>query len=112
MIEEVLLNYLNESDLSVTAYAQRPETEPESYIIIEKTGSERLNKIESATMAIQSYASTLYEAAKLNEDVKALMDDLPELPEIGKVQLVSDYNYTSTNAKRYRYQAVFNITHY
>lgn len=112
IIEEVLLNYLNASDLSVTAYAQRPEVEPESYILVEKTGSERTNRINMATIAIQSYADTLYEAATLNEDVKDVMDGLAELDEIGSVRLVSDYNFTSTTSKHYRYQAVFNITHY
>lgn len=112
MVEEVLLNYLNNSDLSVTAYAQRPESEPSSYVVIEKTGSSRLKRIETATIAIQSYAPSLYEAAALNEEVKEIMDAMPALDEIGSVQLVSDYNFTSTTAKRYRYQAVYQITHY
>lgn len=112
MIEKTLKDYLNNCGLSVRAYAQRPEQEPESYIIIEKTGSERTNHIETATIAIQSYAGSLYGAAALNEEVKAALDDMPELEDIGGVKLVSDYNFTSTTAKRYRYQAVYNITHY
>lgn len=113
MIEEVLLNYLNDSDLSVTAYAQRPEVEPDSYVIVEKTGSQRTNRIETATIAIQSYAKSLYGAATLNEEVKALMDEMAgSCDEIGSVRLNSDYNFTSTTAKKYRYQAVFSITHY
>lgn len=112
MVEEVLLNYLNNSDLSVDAYAQRPENEPDSYVLIEKTGSTRLNRIETATIAIQSYAKSLYDAAKLNEEVKALIDELPSQEDIGGIRLVSDYNFTSTTAKRYRYQAVYTVTHY
>ena len=34
------------------------------------------------------------------------------LPEIGAVHLNSDYNFTDTAAKRYRYQAVFDVTYY
>ena len=112
MIEKVILDYLNTSTLSVTAYAQRPEVKPESYIVIEKTGSEHTNRIDKATIAVQSYASTLYEAADLNEKVKEVMDGLVELDDIGSVRLVSDYNFTNTAAKDYRYQAVYNITHY
>lgn len=112
MIEETLLNYLNNSSLSVTAYVQRPETEPESYIIIEKTGSQRTNRVETATIAIQSYDGSLYGAAALNEEVKAIMDAVPDSVDIGGVRLVSDYNFTNVTAKRYRYQAVYNITHY
>jgi hypothetical protein len=112
MIEKVLLDYLNASELSVKAYAQRPENEPKSYVLIDKTGSERTNKIEAATIAIQSYAPTLFEAASLNEEVKAIMDEFVEEPSVGRVRLATDYNFTSTTAKRYRYQAVYNITHY
>lgn len=112
MIEETLLNYLNNSDLSVTAYAQRPDDEPASYVLIEKTGSRRTNRIETATIAIQSYAGSLYNAASLNEEVKAVMDAMPDTEDIGRVSLVSDYNFTSTTAKKYRYQAVYNITYY
>lgn len=112
MIEKILLDYLNASDLSVTAYAQRPEQEPESYVLIEKTGSARENKIEAATIAIQSYASTLYGAASLNEEVKEIMEEFVEETSVGRVRLATDYNFTSTAAKRYRYQAVYNITHY
>ena len=112
MIEKIVLDYLNTSDLGVTAYMQRPEAEPESYIVLQKTGSSRTDRIDMATFAVQSYAPTLYEAATLNKDVKAVMEDLAELDEIGRVKLVSDYNFTSSTAKRYRYQAVYNITHY
>lgn len=112
MIEETILNYLNNSDLSVHAYAQRPEKEPTSYVLIEKTGSRRANRIETATIAVQSYANSLYGAALLNEEVKAVMDAMPDTEDIGRASLVSDYNFTSTTAKKYRYQAVYNITHY
>lgn len=49
---------------------ETPETMPETYVLIEKTGSGMNNHIKSATFAIQSYASSLYEAASLNEIVK------------------------------------------
>ena len=112
MIEKTILDYLNASSLTVTAYAQRPANEPVSYVIIEKTGSTRVNRVDTATIAVQSIAPTLYGAAVLNEEVKAIMDDLAEEADVGSVKLVSDYNFTNTAAKRYRYQAVYNITHY
>ncbi len=42
-----------------------------------------------------------------NETVKLAMDSLDELAEVCRVQLNSDYNFTDTASKRYRYQAVF-----
>ncbi|MCD8207829.1 MAG: hypothetical protein LUD72_07820, partial [Bacteroidales bacterium] len=79
---------------------------------IEKTGSGRENHINSSTFAVQSYATSMYNAAELNEQVKGLLDDLINLPEVTASRLNSDYNFTDTSSKRYRYQAVYDITHY
>lgn len=111
MIEAILIDYLNRN-LSVEAYAQRPEDDSGQYVIVEKTGSSVLNRITTATIAIQSYADRLLDAATLNEEVKAVMDNLPELDDIGSAKLMTDYNFTSATAKKYRYQAVYTITHY
>lgn len=111
MIETVVLNYLN-SALTPPCYMEMPEDPSGSFVIIDKTGSSVTNRIQKATFAIQSYADTLYDAASLNEDVKAAMDEMVELDAVSKVELNSDYNYTDTDLKAYRYQAVFVITHY
>ena len=111
MIEKTILDYLNQG-LSVSAYMERPENPPDKYVIIEKTGSGKRNHICDATLAIQSYAPTLYEAAVLNESVKARMESAVSLDNICRVSLNSDYNFTDTAMMAYRYQAVFDITHY
>ena len=65
--------------------------------------------IYHATVALQSYSYTLLNAAVLNDKVKKAMDEMIELPEISSSKLNSDYNFTDTATKRYRYQAVYNI---
>ena len=40
------------------------------------------------------------------------MERLREHPQISRVQLNSDYNFTDTAQKRYRYQAVYDLTFY
>ena len=111
MIEEIIRNYL--TGAGVTAYMEIPEgggTPP--FIVIERTGGGEENHIRSATVAIQSYADTLYGAAQLNEQVKALMDDITLLPQISACDLNSDYNFTDTTKKQYRYQAVYDLVYY
>lgn len=54
----------------------------------------------------------MYDAAKLNEELKEVVENMIELDEISNVQLNSDYNFTDTTTKEYRYQAVFDINHY
>ena len=111
MIEKIIMDYLD-ANLGVPAYMEQPESKPASYVLIEKTGGGKTNQISSATIAIQSYADTFMNAASLNEEVKNAMESITELDEIGGCHLNSDYNFTDTSRKKYRYQAVFDITHY
>lgn len=112
MIEKILRDYLLEV-LSVPVYMQKPEklTEDE-YVIIEKTGSSVTNHIETATVAVQSYSSSLYGAAVINKAVKQAMRDAEALNDIAGIRLNTDYNFSDTATKQYRYQAVFVISWY
>ena len=110
MIEVTLLNYLSGA-LDVPVYMELPPNPPQSCVVIEKVGSSMDNHLLSANFAIQSYGGTMYEAATLNEQVKAAMDNIVTLPEIARCELNSDYNFTDTGMKFYRYQAVFDIVY-
>ena len=116
MIETILIDYLN-SKLIPEVYAERPIDIPEKYVLIEKTGTSRENMITTSVIAIQSVVDALQggsmlDAMDLNEDVKEAMEGLIALDEIVQVTLNSDYNYTDDSTKEYRYQAVYQITHY
>lgn len=111
MIETILREYL-EAGLKIPVRAEKPEAPPEKYVVVEKTGSGCENYINSAIFAIQSYAPSMYEAMELNEQVKEIMSDFDELDCIYSAKLNTDYNFTDTAVKGYRYQAVFNIKHY
>ena len=108
MIETTVLDYLS-SVLPEPCSLEVPERPPAQFVVLEKTDSSRKNFINTATFAVQSYAPSLFEAAELNERVKAAMDELILLPDIFSAKLDSDYNFTDTATKKYRYQAVFDI---
>lgn len=111
MIEKTILDYLNEH-LTVPAYMEEPINKPASYVLIERTGSSESDLIETTTLALQSYGASLYDAAVLNMAVKARIKQAVELPSVSAVYINSDYNFTDTETKRYRYQCVAVITHY
>lgn len=111
IIEKITKDYL-EGKMSVPVYMKKPEDEPDEFIIIEKTGGSKENHIKSASLALQSHADSLYRAAELNEEVKAVMDDIIILNEIVSVDLARDYNFTDTTKKKYRYQAIYDLVHY
>lgn len=112
MIEKTILDYLSDS-LDVPCYMEFPENAPDAFVLIEKTGDSIANHISSAVIAVQSYGASMFNAAVLNENVKELMLSLPDQEnDITNVSLNSDYNFTDTSTKRYRYQAVFDVVHY
>lgn len=112
MIENIVLNHMEEK-LDVFVGLEVPDEDvPSKYVIIEKTSSSRINHIDTATFAFKSYAPTMYEAAELNEAVKLAADGLIEHDLISRAALNSDYNFTDTSKKGYRYQAVYNITYH
>lgn len=111
MIETILLNYL-EDTLRVPVWAEFPQNPPERFVILRFGDTTRENMLETTMVIAESYDSSLLKTAQLNQRVKAAMDALPELPEISAARLGADYPAPDTKNKRYRYQAVYNITHY
>lgn len=118
MIEEKIVNYLD-SILDVDVYFQMPKNPPKFFVLLEKKGMGKSNKIDKGMLIIQSYGgsltdsgSSLYEVASLNEKVKEAMENIVILNEIGKCELNSDYQFNDIEIKRYRYQAVFDVVFY
>lgn len=111
MIELIVKNYLS-TKLEIPIVFEHQINLPKRFILIQKTSGSRENFLNSSTIAIQSYAESMFEAAKLNEKIKNLMYDLITVDEVSSVNLNSDYNFTDTETKQYRYQAIFDIHYY
>lgn len=110
MIEEIILNYLRENGFP--CFMSVPENPSDNFCVLEKTGSGCEEGIYTATLAVQSYGGTDYEAARLNHRVVQAMQDADNLPQLVRCDLYSDYNFPDTTRKRPRYQAVFGVVHY
>lgn len=112
MIEKTVLDHLTRTLAPVKVCMEVPVDPPSRYVVIEKTGVEVEDYLWCSTFAVQSHAETLYETAVLSAAVVGAMDLLPGRDDVTRVRLNSEYNYTNTAEKRYRYQAVFDIYHY
>ena len=110
MIELTVCNYLNEK-LDCPVLPEKLDRPFGRMVFVERTGG-RGRFLRETTLAVQSYGTSLYEAAALNEEVIEQMMGLVEVSEVTKVTLNSNYNYTDTTTKEYRYQAVFDVVHY
>ena len=112
MIEKVLFDYLNTANLSAIVYMEQPKEKPTAFYTLEKTGGSKYNHVYESNFIVQSNATSLVEAASMNEEIKAAMFNAITLDEVSRVELNGDYNYTDSASKTYRYQAVFVIKHY
>lgn len=117
MIEKKVKEYLKKK-LDVPALLEIPPKPPESYVLVEKTSGSMEDWIYSATIAIQSYGESKYQAAELNEKVKEAMIGngkdtfgIISSENISSCKLNSDYPYDDLTRKKYRYQAVFDISY-
>lgn len=110
-IEPIIIDYLKTELQTQSVYGEVQANPEEVYFVIDKTGSDIENMITTSTVAIQSYAQSKAQASDYNEKVKEAMDKIIRLPVIDDCQLMSDYNFTNTAKKEYRYQAVFLVTH-
>lgn len=111
MIEIAVLDYLS-ARLPVDVYMEVPPAPPRHFVVLRKGGSSRENYMDTAIFTADSYAPTLLEAAMLNQQVMTVMDSLTELDIVSAAKRSGNYPFPDTASKRYRYQAVYDITHY
>lgn len=113
MIELTVISYLKERFPEEQISAEVPKGMPDRFITVEKTGSQQLGVgLYQSTLAIQSWEISKLGAAELSEQVCEAMREIDAyMPEVTRSR-GSDYDFTDTTTKRYRYQAVFTLTHY
>ena len=110
LIEATVITYLADTLKTNDVYAERPASPPDEYYIIERTASGEINHVQRATIAIQSISgSSLLRAAQMNQAVLKAMPLLVQVTHVSCCRLNSAYNYTDTESRQYRYQAVFDI---
>lgn len=117
MIETIVIDFLISQDIEGIGehvYAEVPEHPPQEYVLVEKTGSRNRDHISRAMIAVQSISRDRYNglaaAMTINERVKDAMSRFADLSnEIYACKLNSDYNFTNTETKEHRYQAVYSI---
>lgn len=115
MIETFIKEYL-EKIIDAPVLIEAPEIPsekfskiPERYVLIDRLGYSTENMIERHRIALQSYGPSLFEAAKLDKKVRATMEKIILLNNVGACEITGSYNFTDTVKKKYRYQSTFEI---
>lgn len=113
MIESAIIAYLKEKLPGEKISAEVPKGMPQRFITVERTGSQQLGVgFYESTVAVQSWETSKAKAAQLSEKVCRAMEIMPDFEDCVTRSTGADYDFTDTETKRYRYQAVFTIRHY
>jgi polyhydroxyalkanoate synthesis regulator phasin len=80
--------------------------------VFENIIKDGLEKIESSETTGDITKECQKKQHEINEKVKDFMRAAISLDKIAKVECNSDYNFTDSSTKTYRYQAVFDIKYY
>lgn len=111
MIETIVKDFM-ESCLPVPVFMEYPKDPHKRFVVLRKAGGSRDDLVDTAMFIADSYAESMFESAKLNEQVVAAFDSLTDLDAVSSSKRGGDYNIPDTQNKRYRYQAVCNLTYY
>ena len=111
-IIELLITSLSEIFEGLYIGVEAPESSTD-YVLLDQTASRRSNHITTTTVAVQSYGDSYLDAMTLSAEIEsAMLNEVVEADEIASIKLQTDYNFTDTATKQYRWQAVYEITHY
>ena len=97
MIEQIVKDFLT-ARLGVPIKTEVPESPPGTFVVLERTDGEHSTGIKRCTLAVQSCAPTLLQAAQLDDRAIEAMEALAELDSVGACRLVRDYNFTDTES--------------
>lgn len=110
-IEELVINYLLESNVSTDVYAEVPLDPPDKYVLVQRSSGNYQNEIRHIGLYTEVRCRTSkLEAAQLHEDVVAAMRSMRDSAPVFRSELVSDYDAAMTSTKEYRFQALWEIT--
>lgn len=103
MIEQIVLEYLQDTLDMEEVYCEIPREYPDMFIVLRVVGRGLENQINEATIEISSYAPSKYEAAALDEQVRNVMNAINSLDSIsGRFGGGNDNPDTTIKYPRYR----------
>lgn len=110
-IEVIVLRILA-AKLPERIFAEYPPEPPAAFFVLDKLADRETRFVNTASFALQAYAPTKLEAARLIGAARDTLDALIFAKDISAVQPENEAPFPDTRTKAYRYQAVFSVTYY
>lgn len=112
MIELTIKQYLEDKLKIPVVFEIASDFTKKKFVLIEKLGSNNQDKLYRSSYAFKVYDESLYKTMVLSNIVKSKIEEMIELADFAKIKIDTDYNFTDTETKKYRYQIVVDIWHY
>lgn len=99
------VDYLNGSDIGTVAYHAVPANRPEEFLVVEQTGGDSGNRVQTrASIDVDCWSSTRKSAASLAGSVRAALFGMPDaLENVFHVEVTTVYNNPDLDSGTPRY---------
>lgn len=106
----LLREMLDASLYPVKAFVQVPDSRPEKFVTIERTGGKIDAFSDSPTFAVQAWAPTKAAAADLAEKAARVIDSWPKIaPEVADATVESLYDFADPDSRSQRFQLTVHV---
>ena len=108
LIEKLVLEYLQRKLDMPEVYVQLPDTIPDKFVIFSIVGRGKANQIDAVTMEFESYGASKFDAAELDESVRAAMEMIGDEEDVS-CRFGGGNDNPDTVLKKHRYRSYFNL---
>lgn len=108
IIETIVLDYLT-ANLSVPAATEIPTGDFTDCVVFRVTDRDKRNHLEMATLEFESFSTSKYNAAVIDEELRQVMEEIVELNEISASKFGGGNDEIDSTLKRYKYRSFFNL---
>ena len=114
LIEARVIAHLTACMTGCLVAAEVPEIFPAdaALVIVSRLGGGTENRIRRARLAVQSYGTTLYDAAARNEAAIQALATLTNDSAVSACRIETSYIFSDEARKRPRYQSIVHVTYY
>lgn len=87
-----------------------PKDRPEEFVTVERTGGPQDRFLDHGTYAVQAWAPSRAQAARLIDKINRLIENLAAHPRVVTARVESTYNYPDPDVSGGRYQSTVTLT--
>lgn len=94
----------------VPVVAEVPVDRPKRFVTVERVGGGNREFVDRASLAVQAWAGSRFDAATLADTVRVVVGMLPTVEQVARVDVGSVYNWPDPDSRQSRYQITVDVS--